>query len=370
MISRHNVDSLSSTSWGHHENYLIHNHRKQKYAEILIPHLVTRTIYTGSGGLNIDFDKKTCQFVISPKASFLTSLIDHGSQYNRPLFHLKNEPLCRKYRRLHLICGENLYSELSRFLMVATTALLIILTDHQKTMPVCGTLLDEPLKCMQDISMDIGLKKKVKSKTSKYKRPLDIQWQYLEYVYSNIDQPFMPAWARFTCELWKKTLQKLEKGRASVSAELDWAIKLEFLEKKINEWGYSFFKQSSPLELAEEQLYELLQLELSFSQLGSQGLFRTLDNNGVLKHHVVGMPSICKEKMHQPPVMGRAAIRATAINRLSKQTEDHYLADWDKVVSYDGSKVLDLKAVERSNEDWSVRKTSIPSQLIEALKNV
>ncbi|MHC5182705.1 MAG: proteasome accessory factor PafA2 family protein [Planctomycetota bacterium] len=368
IISRHNVDCLSATSWGFHENYLTHYSSKKQFAEVLIPHLVTRIVYTGAGGLNIDFEKKTCQFMISPRSDYLKSLIHSGSQSNRPLFHLKDEPLCRKFGRLHLICGENLYSETAGFLKIATTALLVILTDHQKTIPICGTLLDDPLGYIRSISGDIQLKKRFKSKTFEYHRPLDIQWQYLEYVYSKIDEPFMPPWARFTCELWMQTLQKLEKGWTSVSRKLDWAIKLRLFEKKLNEWGYSFFKQSSPLELTEDQLYELLQFDLCCSQLGSTGLFNKLDNNGGLEHRVMGTPSISGTSTYQYPVMGRASVRAGAINRLSQQKQTQYRADWDAIMSSDWSEILNLKDVDRSLEKWTNRKPHISSQLIKALK--
>ena len=369
-ISRHNVDCLSKTSWGRHENYLTQFRSKQQFAGMLVPHLVTRLLYTGAGGLQIDFERRTCRFLISPRVDYLKSLISIGSSSNRPLFHLKNEPLCNKFGRLHLICGENLYSETAGFLKLAITALLIILADHEKTMPICEMLLGDPLQSMQNISKDIYLKKQLRSKTHRYSRAIDIQWNYLEYVYSKVDCPFMPPWTRFTCELWQQTLQMLEKGWTAVSKKLDWAIKLTLFEKKLNEWGRSFFECSGPLVLTEDQLYELFQFDMCCSQLGDTGLFDKLENRGYLDHQVTGMPSINDAEVYQYPVMGRAALRAQIIEKLSKQKENQYLANWMSIIDPDGKKELDLKNVDSMEEKWVGQGNNAIFQLIKALKIV
>lgn len=368
-ISRHNVDCLSQTCWGNHSNFLTQFRSKQQFADVLIPHLVTRVLYTGAGGLNVNFERKTCQFLISPRVDFLTSLIDSGSQSNRPLFHLKDEPLCNKFSRLHLICGENLYSETASFLKIATTALLVVLTDHQKVMPICTTLLDDPLDCIRSISRDIHLNKQYRSKTSIHCRPLDIQWQYLEYVYSKIDEPFMPPWTRFTCELWQQTLQQLEKGWLAVSDKLDWAVKLRLFEKQLNEWGLSFLNCSAPLKLTEDQLYELFQLDMCCSQLGQVGLFDKLDSKGQFDHHVSGIPPIDGAEIYQNPVMGRAAVRAAMIEKLSQQ-QDQYQANWDSITNHDRSRTLDLKEVDATEGKWIERKPNEISKCVKALKRI
>lgn len=368
IISRHNVDFISDVSWGAHESYLTQNCSFQRLAKVLIPHLVTRLLYTGGGGLKIDFENKTCQFLISPRAEYLRSIVHSGSQSNRPLFHLKNEPLCKRYKRLHLICGENLYSETAGFLKVATTALLIILADHQKVMPIFETFRDSPLHCIRDISTDIHLKKKFQTKTGEIIRPLDIQWHYLEYVYANIDQPFMPPWGRFTCELWQQTLQKLENGWQGVSDRLDWAAKLNLLEKKLNVWNRSFFDSSSPVELTKEQLYELFQLDLCCSVLGDICVFTNMESKGWFKHQVTGVPGISNTADFQNPVLGRAAIRAETIDKLYKQNKKQYHADWTTITDRDGKEMLDLQEVDSMEEKWVDPNFDETSLLVKALK--
>ena len=179
----------------------------------------------------------------------------------------------------------------------------------------------------------------------------------------------MPPWTRFTCELWQKTLMRLEKGWYSVSSKLDWAVKLRLYEKKLQQWGYSFFKRDKPIKLSEERLFELLQYDLCCSRLGESGLFEQLDKKGCFDHHVTGVPKITNPTTFQKPVMGRAAIRAKIIEKLCKQKENtRFRAGWNYIMSSDGGKRLKLDDVDTNNTEWHTHKSKIPIQLINALK--
>ena len=367
-ISRHNVDCLSHTTWGSHESYQTQCHKLEYYAKVLIPHLVTRTLYTGAGGVDIDFEQKTCRFLISPRANYFQSVVDQGSRSNRPLFHLKDEPLSSRFKRLHLICGENLFSNTANFLRIATTALLIRLTDHLKTMPICDVVINDTLDSLYRLSADPLLNVQYTTKTYEPIRPLDIQWRYLELVYSKLDCDFMPPWARFTCQLWHKTLQDLEKGWSGVSQTLDWAIKFNYLEEKINEWGFTFLDYPFCTELSNEQLYELLECDLSFSKVGQGGLFYEMQQQGELQHRVDGLPAVQADDHFDFPVMGRAAVRANVIERLSPQQHNQYFASWTEIVERNQQAKLTLNEVGCNEEKWTYRQTDEVALLVNALK--
>ena len=353
VISRHNVDCLSQTTWGFHSSFQIMNPRLECYARVLIPHLVTRTLYTGSGGVDIDLDRQTCRFLISPRAFYYRSVFDCGSRSNRPLFHLKKEPLCSYYHRLHLICGENLFSNTANYLGIATTALLILLTENLGTMPICDNFSDDTLESVRRLSADPSLHVCYRTRDGSPIRPLDVQWRYLDFVYSKLDRGFMPPWARFTCHLWQQTLQNLEKGWIGGTHTLDWAAKLAQLEKQLNSWGQSFLGYSSCCHLSKEQLYELLELDLSFSKIGPEGRFCQLESRGVFEHHVQGVSEIRGGKNFEYPVMGRAAVRANAIERLSKKKRRLYLASWNKIIEANTRSYLNLDRVHCTEEKWT-----------------
>lgn len=367
-ISRHNVDCISHTTWGCHESYLVKHHNLSHYAQVLIPHLITRIIYTGAGGLDLDLERKTCQFLISPRANYYQSVIDHGSRLNRPLFHLKDESLSTGSKRLHLICGENLFSNTSNYLKIATTALIILLADHLKTMPRCDIIIDDTLESIRRLSADPLLKIQYTQKTYESISPLDIQRLYLELVYSKLNHDFMPPWARFACHLWYTALESLEKGWAGASQSLDWAIKLNQLEKKINKWGYSLLKGPIYRGLSEEQLYELLDYDLSFSQVGQKGLMKNMEKQGKLRHRIKGIPSVRGSKHFDFPVMGRAAVRAEVIDRLCKKPTKQYFASWTDIIERNQKTKLDLGKVDCIEEKWVQTKADPAALLIEALE--
>lgn len=367
-LSRHNVDCLSHTTWGGHSSFQITDSRLERYARILIPHLVTRTLYTGSGGLDIDLERQTCRFLISPRAFYYRSVFDSGSLSNRPLFHLKKEPLCSYYHRLHLICGENLFSNTANFLGIATTALLILLTEHLGTMPICDIISDDTLESLRRLSANPLLTVYYKTHDGKPIRPLDVQWRYLDFVYSKLDREFMPPWARFTCQLWQQTLQNLEKGWIGGTQTLDWAAKLSQLEKKLNSWGRSFLGYPAYCRLSTDQLYEMLELDLSFSALGPSGRFGHMEKQGLFEHRVQGVADIEDSQSFEFPVMGRAAVRARVIQRLSRDKDNQYYASWNRITGANPQSELILNRVNSTEEKWTDGMMDEMGVLMNALK--
>lgn len=369
-VSRHNVDCLSHTTWGSHESYQALYYNLEHYAKVLIPHLVTRTLYTGAGGVNIDFERRTCRYVISPRADYFQSVMDHGSRSNRPLFHLKDEPLDNRFKRLHLICGENLFSNTANFLRVATTALLILLIDNLRTTPICDILMDGTLESLRRLSADPLMEVRFRTKNYQSMRPLDIQWRYLEWVYSKLDADFMPPWARFACQLWQTVLLQLEKGWTGVSKSLDWAIKLEYLEGIMKDWDDSLLGFSGRTKLSDEQLWKLLEYDLAFSTVGPESLFCTIEKQGVLCHRVEGVQAVRPAGTYDFPVMGRAAVRANAIKRLSARQDKDFFASWTDIVERNQQARLNLSAVTCDEEKWTYKEMDQMALLFSALKKI
>ena len=109
-VYRCNVDYVTRQTWGCHESYL-HRTTTAALAEEIIPHLVSRLIYTGSGGFN--HHSSGTEFTLSPRVAHLGKNISGESTRDRGIFHTKDEPLCTNgYHRLHVLCGESLCSQL------------------------------------------------------------------------------------------------------------------------------------------------------------------------------------------------------------------------------------------------------------------
>ena len=69
--------------------------------------------------------------MVSPRAAHITADVSSESTQGRGIFHLRNETLCRDYNRLHILTGENLCSDLSLWLTIAMTVLVVALVEAE-----------------------------------------------------------------------------------------------------------------------------------------------------------------------------------------------------------------------------------------------
>ncbi|MFW6162292.1 MAG: proteasome accessory factor PafA2 family protein [Planctomycetota bacterium] len=127
-LSKSNVDySGAGTTWGCHESYL-HRGDPETLPSQLIPFLVSRLVYTGSGG----FDSRSggLHFMVSPRVAHLCHTVSGDSTDDRGIFHTKDESLSAcGYHRAHLLCSESLCSEQALWLRVGATALVVALIE-------------------------------------------------------------------------------------------------------------------------------------------------------------------------------------------------------------------------------------------------
>jgi proteasome accessory factor A len=106
---RSNVDYFTRATWGCHESYQYRS-RASAMSHELVPHLVSRIVYTGAGG----FDDRSpgLEFLVSPRVAHLERVSSDDSTAARGIFHTKDEPLSRGgWHRLHVLCGESLCGE-------------------------------------------------------------------------------------------------------------------------------------------------------------------------------------------------------------------------------------------------------------------
>src|SRR6185436_14148466 len=134
-----------------HESYS-HAAQPGALSDEIVPHLVTRIIYTGAGGFNST--SRGLEFTLSPRVSHLANVVSNNSTSDRGIFHTKDESLSKPgFYRLHIICGESLCSETAMWLKVGTTALVVAMAEAGLR-PAASVALRWPLLAMQAISRD------------------------------------------------------------------------------------------------------------------------------------------------------------------------------------------------------------------------
>jgi proteasome accessory factor A len=382
LVLKTNVDYECHTTWGTHESFLASRATDvNRLAAHLVPHLVSRVLYTGAGGWN-PFSPGL-QFVLSPRALFMVAGVSPSTTHDRGIFCTKDESLAdHQYRRLHLVCGESLNSHTGMWLRTATTALIIALIEGGVDAG-SRVLLAKPVEALAAIAMDPSGHAAVPVEGGSTMTALDIQRCYLARVEENVQADFMPPWAPEACRHWRAVLDRVGQGPGAVAATLDWAIKRRSLQDwasrrrgfdwaEIEAWtgllneacgrlGDFFEDQSTaPAKLfragafADSQARdrweslvasrglrldrlepffalraELCEADVRFGQVGDDGLFATLDRAGVLEHRFPGVDNV-EHAVENPPASGRARVRGEVIRRLIDRRDD-ISCDWNVI---------------------------------------
>ena len=233
MCFRCNVDySGSGSTWGCHESYL-HRADPATLPEQLIPHLVTRVIYTGAGGFNPLVNWP--EFSVAPRLLHIQRTVSSDSTGNRGIFHTKNEPLAGDgYNRLHILSGESLCSETAIVLKIGTTALVAAMAEAGLK-PGAGLALASPIEALHAVSSDVTCKRKLTLAAGGEATAIDIQRRLLELAERN--RGVLPSWTEAICALWRITLDQLEGAPDSVATVLDWAIKRRLFHDRAERRG-------------------------------------------------------------------------------------------------------------------------------------
>lgn len=322
-------------TWGCHESYLYGSDFPRMEQE-LVPHLVSRLLYTGGGG----FDNLGAglEFLVSPRVCQI-----HGtSPSERCLLSKPREPLCVGYGRLHVVCGESQRSAIGNWLRLGVTALIVRLIDAGHR-PGEAVALAQPLAAMRVFAADPACRRKVKLADGRQMGALAIQEHYLAAVEEQVGKPFMPAWAADVCRGWRVMLERLREAPGSVATTLDWAIKHAIFEQHLATRA----AQGVAPDTLQEQLYEL---DTRFGELGEQGLFAQLSRAGALSASADAVGGLEPVLESAPPV-GRAALRGELVRRLSGRGS-RYLCDWEGVIDRERGVFADLRDPYATEIRW------------------
>ncbi|MFP5298606.1 MAG: proteasome accessory factor PafA2 family protein, partial [Actinomycetota bacterium] len=146
LIYKNNSDGKGN-SYGCHENYLMS--RETPFPEIvsrLTPFFVTRQVFTGAGKVGSENGTPACDYQISQRADFFEVEVGLETTFKRPIINTRDEPHADPslYRRLHVIVGDANMSEISTFLKVGTTSLILKMIEDSFIVDDYG--LREPVR--------------------------------------------------------------------------------------------------------------------------------------------------------------------------------------------------------------------------------
>src|SRR5689334_12930103 len=158
-LYKNNTDNKGA-SYGTHENYLMR--RETPFASIvrhLTPFFVSRQVVCGSGRVGIGQDGRDHGFQVSQRADYFEVEVGLETTLKRPIINTRDEPHADadKYRRLHVIIGDANLSEISTFLKLGTTSLVIAMIEDSWLVDDDLALL-RPVTALHTISHDASLR--------------------------------------------------------------------------------------------------------------------------------------------------------------------------------------------------------------------
>ena len=246
FVCKNNVDVRGNT-YGCHENYLVE--RKRPFMDEgnfyrllisnLIPFLVTRQIFTGSGKM---MNKDHLSYQISQRSEYIDAEISSATTSRRGIINSKDEPLCNKekFRRLHLIISDSNMSEITNFLKVGTAALVLQMTEDGVVME--NLMPDDAVEAVHQVSLDLTCQKKILLRDGRTMSPLEVQYHYLEAAKKFFAGKKKKA-AKDLYEvlhLWEDVLDKLDRSPEDLRDRIDWITKKWLMTRYLQKEKSSF----------------------------------------------------------------------------------------------------------------------------------
>ena len=120
--------------------------------------LVSRAILTGAGRVGIGQHGERAGFQLTQRADFFETTEGIQTTQRRPILNTRDEPHAppSRYRRLHVIIGDANLAEISTYLKVGTTALVLAMIEDRAI--GVDLAVQQPVRGLRDVSHDPSLK--------------------------------------------------------------------------------------------------------------------------------------------------------------------------------------------------------------------
>jgi Pup amidohydrolase len=319
QLYKNNTDNKGA-SYGCHENYLMN--RATPFADIvrhLTPFFVSRQVVCGAGRVGRGADGRDEGFQISQRADFFEVEVGLETTLKRPIINTRDEPHADpdKYRRLHVIIGDANMSEISSYLKLGTTSLVLAMIEDRFLAADLG--IESPVAELRAISHDPSLKHLVTLRDGRKMTAVQLQLEYLELARKFSEDKYgtdVDDITRDVLDRWESVLGRLAEDVFLCSRELDWVAKLEILE------GY---RTRDGLAWGHPRL-QLVDLQYSDVRL-DRGLYNRLAERGRMVR-LTSERNVLRA-MDEPPEDTRAYFRGRCLRQYPDSVA---AASWDSVI--------------------------------------
>jgi Pup amidohydrolase len=319
QLYKNNTDSKGA-SYGCHENYLMS--RATPFADIvrhLTPFFVSRQVVCGAGRVSLGADGRDSGFQISQRADFFEVEVGLETTLKRPIINTRDEPHAdpEKYRRLHVIIGDANLSEISTYLKLGTTALVLAMIEDRFLAADLG--IEAPVSELRQISHDPACRHLVTLRDGRRMTAVQLQMEYLELARKYTEDRYGGDTDELTADVldrWESVLTRLAEDPLLTARELDWTAKLEVLNGYRNRDGLAW---SHPrLQLVDLQYADVRPDRGLYNRLAALGRMTRLVTDEQVTRAIT-----------EPPDDTRAYFRGRC---LRKYPDAVAAASWDSVI--------------------------------------
>lgn len=319
VLYKNNTDNKGA-SYGAHENYLMR--RSTPFGDIvrhLIPFFVSRQVVCGAGRVGIGQDGREHGFQIAQRSDFFEVEVGLETTLKRPIINTRDEPHAdpEKSRRLHVIIGDANLSEVSTYLKVGTTALVLDMIENKFISDDLN--VNHSVASLRAVSHDPTLQYLLERSDGRTLTAVQLQWEYFHLASAYVADRYGSDVDPDTAEVlrrWGSVLDRLERDPRECAGELDWVAKLHLLES---------YRDRDGLDWDDAKLHLI---DLQYSDIRPEkGLYHRLVRLGRMER-LLSEESVTAA-MHDPPEDTRAYFRGRC---LDKYPDSIAAASWDSVI--------------------------------------
>ena len=324
IVYRNNSDGKGN-SFGYHENYLLPRRIPfDRLATVLLPFFVTRQVFCGAGKVGAENGTDPVSYQLSQRADFFECLQDLNTMVGRPIINTRDEPHARQadYRRLHVIVGDSNMAEVSTFLKIGTTAILMEMLEQNGTFPEIA--LSDPVRAIKQVSRDLTLKTSLGLENGRHSTALEIQRGYLHAAHRFYTTKECTPMTKDILVRWESVLNTLEQEPRLLRRELDWVAKHDLMTSYMERKGCSW---NDP---------RVAMMDLQYHDIRpTKSLYATLERSGQIER-LTHDEEITRAR-GAAPHLTRAFFRGACLKRFPRQV---YGMSWTSVLFDTGNKTI------------------------------
>lgn len=335
------ADPTSEVASGYHENYSVSKSTMEckglyfnengVWTKQLITFLASRIIINGAGW--IDITSKYFPYRISSRASLIKQVINSNTQNERAIIcdGRMSDTLMPELSmtRIHLILGDHNMSEMSAYLTLGTTSLILWMIE-ERFIETCP-FIAQPIKTLQAFSKNPGLEYRA---TLENQNPLTGSEQAsaleLQEYFCNMAKEFVRIYLPNSeysdiVNYWESVLKRLKENIYSLEGELDWVTKLCLMRRYLKKKGVKFPGVNFD-SLDQRMMNDCANLELAYHFIDDEGLYNRLSKAGKIKRLLTDTE--IQNAVFNPPQDTRAKIRSDLIRFVEKNRKNILNVEW------------------------------------------